>query len=268
MLRRDLDAPEADPVAVVRRDPAGPVADPHGHQVAVLVDHDASVVEPSRTARSACADRGELEDACRRRGSPPPSRGRGTARPRPSRAAPPRSAGPCGRRRTRRPRRSRRRPPTDPSRAPSWPGGPSRWGSAAAASRRAARSRGRGRAPARARWASAGLTRQPDRGPRRHRLAGDDVGERDLHGRPGLGLHDAGAVAPRRAHAEHVGQRRPAAGSGLAAERPGGRRRAGPRRAGPDVCALTYWGSADSATVGILGCAEASAPVSIPGGTR
>ena len=38
--------------------------------------------------------------------------------------------------------------------------------------------------------------------------------------RAGLGPHDHAAGAPRRAHPEDVGHRRPAAGSGLAAEHP------------------------------------------------
>ena len=53
------------------------------------------------------------------------------------------------------------------------------------------------------------------RGPRRHRLAGHDVGDRDRHRLAVGGLHHADAPAPRQAGAEHVGQRRAAARAGL-----------------------------------------------------
>ena len=60
----------------------------------------------------------------------------------------------------------------------------------------------------------------PDRRARRHRLARDDVGDRDLDRGTRLGCDDAPAVTPRRTHAEDVGHRRSAARSGLAAEHP------------------------------------------------
>ena len=58
------------------------------------------------------------------------------------------------------------------------------------------------------------------RRPGRHRLAGDDVGQRDAHRLAGLRGHDALAVAPRQAGAEQVGERRSAGGTGLASQQP------------------------------------------------
>ncbi len=59
----------------------------------------------------------------------------------------------------------------------------------------------------------------PDGGPRRDGLAGDDVGERDRDG-SGVRFDDARVGAPRRTHAEDVGERGPAARPDLAPQHP------------------------------------------------
>ena len=78
-----------------------------------------------------------------------------------------------------------------------------------------------GRQPGRAsRSAASGVEPPVRRGPRRHRLARDDVGGRDLDQVAVLAAYDAPAVAPGLADAEHVGHRRTAARPGLAAQHP------------------------------------------------
>ena len=190
------------------------------------------------TAAARCRHAGQLEDRVRVVALEHPAVRAEDARPPRSPAAPPRSAAVPRRRRRRRPRRSRRRPRTAPSPAPSSPAAPSTWRSGAAASRRPAGSRGPGHsASARAAGRRGATTRSRGEGRGADRLAGHDVGDRDPHGGPGgwtgVHCHDAPAVAPRRTRAEHVGQRRAAARSGLARKHTGGPPRAGRRRAVP-----------------------------------
>ena len=121
------------------------------------------------------------------------------------------------------PARSRRRRRTGPSPAPSWPAARSTCGSGAAASRRAARSRGPATAPGPGAAPPAALTRSrvEARGgtglPETMSAIGMVTGSR---GAVAVRLDHADAVAPRRAGAEHVGQRRSPAGAGLARHHP------------------------------------------------
>ena len=247
--RVDLDAAEADPVVGVRRDAAGPLADPgrrrrsrsssSSHAVAPVEDR-----RSARSARRAPGDPGDLEQRVRVVALGDPAVGAEQRRPRRS----PGSTAAIGR-----PvrggverddlRRSRRRPRTARWPAPSWPAGRSRWGSGAAIQSPSGSVSRSGHSASARRWASAGETRCRVGGRGGTGLPETMSAVAIATVVPSSRLDHAGAVGPRQADAEHVGERRTAARPGLAAQRPGAPRPAGPRRAGRARVGSHTWGS-------------------------
>ncbi len=174
-------------------------------------------------------------------------------------AAPRRSAGRSGARRTRRPARSRRRPPTARSPAPSWRAARSTWGSGAAPSRPAARSPGPATAPAPGSCAVARRDPLPRRGPR----AAPACRRRCRRARSPrcsavLGLQHADAVAPR---PRRCRARRSTPGRPVGPVSPRRTRRTTtrwPTTCGTERCAWPHRGGVHRGTLGILGCRRAA----------
>ena len=257
--RGHLDAAEARPSR--RRTPPRPDARPPIRAVTTRPSRTstrrASTARGRRPDRSARARRPRARSgtACRRRGSPAPSRGRGTSASSSESGSTAATAGV----RVRAGRRTR----TDPlvassAHARAAPNarhrvGPSggRGGGASAAASRPSGSVTRSGQSASAR--SCGLARRdplPGRGPRRHRLAGHDVGQPDLHRR-------RRPPAARRRHRRPRTVQTPS--TSVIAGPPEGPVSPGSTRRTTTRCPTTWgprpWASGGRRHAGILGCA-------------